>query len=135
MSILEDKKALYRVYERKEEKLMIQLARRLNLPEDGEPFWVLKSEYFDDPITSDIKVKYDDLTVKMNALYWEIAELEHDPSNPRMNYYARKKVAEFLDALGTSYEACEFLKSIGMTTHELIESVAINPEVMDGVFL
>ena len=126
MSILEDKKTRLRALLKKEEKLDAEIVKRLGVR--------LSQVDFDDPAIGDITAKMKPVMAEINEVYWEIAKLEHDASNPRMNYYARRSVDAFLQGLGDSFAACEFLKEINMSSHELIEAVAIDPNFMDGMF-
>ena len=131
MTILDDKKSSLRELERKADKISIRIAKKMDLPK----LWSFGMIDLEDPFIATEYAEYKAVMDKYNELYWEVARLENDLVNPRMNFDAKKKVTDFLDELGTSRDACEFLQSIHMTTHELIEAVAYNPEFMDGVFL
>lgn len=121
-SLISEKKRMLRGLENKAEKLSIEIAEILGL----KSFWTYEVGDGDDPAVADLYNERACVLHKIGVIVDEIERLQHDESNPRMDYAARKVVNNFLKDLGDA-EAIEFLKEVGMTTHEVIEQVHYNP--------
>ena len=115
--------------EKKRDKIAIQIAKTLNLPN----VWDMGMVDWTNPQIQDLKTTYFELEDEQTRLYWEVRELEAYMNGDIEKVTAERTVSEFLESQPIE-KVFEYMKHYDLTSHRLIEKVIDNPDYIEETY-